>query len=163
MNTTAPAAGSLYGCEQTGKREWRAWVYHDGKRHWIGCRDNQADAFKAAGKVYWSLRGRWDGTPPPDTAEQAPNQTEGMPKAGPEAQQRRGLNRNAFSDPLAQHGLSVTRPPAATQCAHCGRPIYRPRGRFCSDGCKQSAYRMRRAGAPEVPQQEPATAQQAAA
>lgn len=47
------------GCEQTGKREFRAWVPWRAQRHWIGYRDNQADALKAARRVWHSLRGDW--------------------------------------------------------------------------------------------------------
>lgn len=50
-----------YAADQTGKREWRARVWWEGRWHTLGCRDSQADALKAARRVWHSLRGDWSG------------------------------------------------------------------------------------------------------
>lgn len=50
-----------YAADQTGKREWRARVWWEGRWNTIGCRDNQSDALKSARRVWHSLQGDWLG------------------------------------------------------------------------------------------------------
>lgn len=134
-------AGVNFGAEQTGKREWRAWVYHAGKRHWIGCRDNQADAMKAASRVYWSLRGYWDGQPPP-----AKKPTEGLPKVASGGLAAQGLSAHKKETRYPSIGQNAVRAKAADTkgvgCEHCGAEMFRPRGRFCSNRCRMAASRL---------------------
>lgn len=138
-----------YGADQTGKREWRARVWCEGRWHTLGCRENQNDALKAARRVWHSLHGDWSGGTD-DTrshVERPTKPTEGLPKVTSGGLENKGLHADKKATRYPDMGETRVRVKAADSkgavCEHCGSEMYRPRrGRFCSDGCRKATSRM---------------------
>lgn len=88
---TARGAAKPYGADQTGKREFCAWVDHKGKRHRLGAFDRKPEALRVARGVFYGLRERhgiiagkgWVG-PFPRWADKTPTNKSADPHFSPE-------------------------------------------------------------------------------
>lgn len=137
-----------YSADQTGKREWRARVWWEGKWHALGCRDNQADAVKAARRTWHSLRGDWSGGTDTNMREHfcgGSRKTEGLPKVASGGLENKGLSADKIETRYPSMARRRVRAQAAGGavfvCEHCGAEMFRLRGRFCSDRCRKAASR----------------------